>query len=84
MLDDVPAFDYLYAHKEEIEEQLGFQPNWTMSGDKNPNLRRVEVLISISADNEDSYIQAIKLTIMRALQFKTVIPRYVTKPLFDF
>ena len=84
MLDDVPAFDYLYAHKEEIEEQLGFQPNWTMSGDKNPDLRRVEVLISISADNEDSYIQAIKLTIMRALQFKTVIPRYVTKPLFDF
>ena len=84
MLDNISAFEFLYSHKEEIETQLGFEPNWTMSGDKNPNLRRVEVLISISADDEESYLQAIKLTIMRALQFKSVIPKYLTEPLFDF
>lgn len=84
MLDNVPAFEALFANKAEIEDKLGFEPNWTTSGDKNPNLRRIEVLISLSVDNEDSYIQAIKLTIIRALQFKSVIPRYLTESLFDF
>lgn len=84
MLDNVPAFEFLFSHKDEIEKQLGFEPNWTTSGDKNPNLRRIEVLISISVDDEDTYLQAIRLTIMRAIQFKNVIPKYLSEPLFDF
>ena len=84
MLDNVSTFDTLLAQKDTIEEQLGFIPNWTTSGDKNPNLRRIEVLISLTADDEESYLQAIRLAIIRANQFKSVIPQYLTESLFDF
>ena len=84
MLDNVPAFDFLYSHKEEIEGELGFHPNWTMSGVKKPNLRRVEILTPFVADDKESYLGAIKLTIMRAKQFVNVIPKYLEESLFDF
>lgn len=84
LLDDISTFDYLYENKAEIEERLGFTPNWTIGGEKNPNVRRVDVLISITADDEDSYLNAIRLAIIRAVQFKKVIPSYLSEPLFDY
>lgn len=84
LLDDISAFDLLHENKEEIEERLGFTPNWTIGGEKNPDVRRVDVLISITADDEDSYLNAIRLAIIRAIQFKNVIPSYLSEPLFDY
>ena len=84
MLDDIAAFDFLHENQADIEERLGFTPNWTIGGDKNPNVRRVDILISITADDEESYLQAIRLAIIRAVQFKNVIPSYLSEPLFDY
>lgn len=84
LLDDISTFDFLHENKAEIEERLGFTPNWTIGGAKNPNVRRVDVLISIIADNEESYLNAIQLAIIRAKQFINVIPSYLTAPLFDY
>ena len=84
MLDNVPAFEALYSHKDTIELELGFVPNWTMSGEKNSDLRRVEVLIAINPDDEDGYLQAIRLAILRAVSFKNVVQKYLTESLFDY
>ena len=84
MLDNVPAFDFLYSNKEKVEDELGFRLSWTMSGVKKPNLRRVEILTPIIANDEESYLEAIRLTIVRAKRFINVIPKYLEDSLFDF
>ena len=84
MNDNVSAFEYMFAHKEEIEKHLGFQPMWTQSGEKNINTRRIEKQISIIPYSPSSYLRVIKQTIEYIKRFKEVIPLYSCESLFDF
>lgn len=82
--DDIKAFEYMLAHKKEIEERLGFQPTWTMCGEKNINTRRIEKQISMIPYSPSNYSKVIKQAIEYIKRFKEVIPLYSYESLFDF
>ena len=84
MRDDIPAFEQIYTHKDEIENLLGFHPRWTQRGETNPNTRRIEVHIPFIPHDIYSYASAIDRTIEYIQQFKRVIPLYSPKRLFDW
>ena len=81
--DNVPTFEYMYSQKDEIEKLLGFQPKWTIGGERNPNTRRIEIHIPF-VGNVNSYLKAIQSAILYIKKFKQVIPRYSLERLFDY
>ena len=82
--DNIPAFEYMYARKAQIEEKLGFKPIWTLEGEKNPNTRRIEIRMGFDPDNFSDFQRMISQSISYIKAFIEVLPNYSIYELFDF
>jgi len=81
--NDVRLFDYLYSMKEQIEEALGFKPQWILSGKRNPNTRRVINIFPVVIGDSDDYDRVIDKMLPYVAQYKRVFEKYIPN-LCDF
>ena len=84
MLDNIPAFEQMYSHKEEIEDSVGAQLDWVMSGDKQASVRRIEIDIPFVKNDAYSYAEAAKKAIDYVTKMREVFPKYSPECLFDY
>lgn len=84
MLDDIPAFEQMYSHMDEIEDFVGIPLDWITSGTKRSSVRRIKVNIPFVKDDVYSYLDAITKAISYACKMKEIFPKYSNEKLFDF
>ena len=77
--NDIETFNYLHLHKEKIESELGFKPQWIYSGVKNPNTRRIINTFPIVIGNPLDYERVIEKIIPYVIQYKKVFEKYIPK-----
>lgn len=75
--DDVKLFNHLFSNKEIIENKLEFKPQWIMSGEKNPNTRRIISTFPITIGNPLDYEHVIEKIIPTIIQYKKVFEKYI-------
>ena len=81
--NDVRLFDYLYFKKDQIEEELGFKPQWILNGKKNHNTRRIINEFPVNIGDEDDYDRVIDEVLPYIAQYKMVFEKYIPN-LFDY
>lgn len=81
--NDVRLFDYVYSHKEQIEQELGFSPEWILCGTKNPNTRRAISKFPVKIGDLDDYDRVIDEILPYVMQYKKVFQKYIPN-LFEF
>lgn len=81
--NDVRLFDYVYSRKEQIEEELGFKPQWILGGTRNPNTRRVISTFPVRIGYSDDYDRVIDKILPYIVQYKKVFGKYIPN-LCDF
>ena len=74
--NDVPLYNYLYSHKDEIEEKLGFKPIWNDKCNK-AHTRRIEYTIPITSNDSEEYERIAETALPILYKFKTVFERYI-------
>lgn len=75
--DDVELFNSLLFNKEIIESELGFNPQWILYGEKNPNTRRVISTFSVLIGNPLDYDRVIDRIIPYVIHYKKVFEKYI-------
>lgn len=75
--NDVELFNYLHFNREKIEQELGFEPKWIYSGEKNPNTRRVISTFPVIIGNPLDYERVIDKIIPYIIQYKKVFEKYI-------
>ncbi len=75
--DDIELSNYLLFNKERIESELGFKPQWILSGEKNPNTRRVINTFPVTIGESSDYERVIEKIIPYVIQYKKVFERYI-------
>lgn len=83
MLDNIPSYEYMCLHKEEIEDLLGFNLKWVTEGEKNPNVRRIVLHIPFIVGDDNSYRDTINIAIEHINKLIEVIPQYSPENIFD-
>ena len=81
--NDVRLFDYLHSKRTQIEEELGFKPEWIFSGSKNPNTRRIINEFPVKIGDPDDYDRVIDKMLPYIMQYKKVFEKYIPN-LCDF
>ena len=84
MLDNIPAFEQMYSHKEEIEASIGARLDWVMSGDKQASVRRIKIDIPFVKNDVYSYAEAAKKAIYYVTKMREIFPKYSPECLFDY
>ena len=84
MRNNIPAFNEMYANKENIEELVGFPLEWVTAGQKKDYVRRIKIDVPFSKDNIESYRDAIKKVIVCVKKMKEVFPKFSSDQLFDY
>ena len=81
--NDIGLFNYLYSKKDQLENELGFKPEWILCGRKNPNTRRIITKFPIIIGDPNNYKHVIEKVIPYVVRYKTVFAKYIPS-LFDF
>lgn len=81
--NDVRLFNYIYSKKEQIESELGFKPEWILSGTRNPNTRRVIKTFPVRIGDTESYECVIEKMLPCIVKYISVFKKYVPN-LFDY
>ena len=81
--DDLDLFNYLYSNKAQIEEELGFKPQWVLGGSRNANTRRVISTFPVMVGNSSDYERVIDQVLPCIVQYKKVFEKYIPN-LCDF
>ena len=81
--DDLYLFQRLLWHREAIEEELGFKPEWVLAGKQNPNTRRVINEFPIELGNDVDYDRVIDEILPYVAKYKKVFEKYIPN-LCDF
>ena len=80
--NDIPLYNYLYSHKEEIEAELGFKPIWNDKCTKS-HTRRIEYNIPFTPYNSEEYERVAETALPIICAFKKVFEKYIPS-LCDF
>ena len=73
-------FDNAYAHKEEIEKELGYQLNWYRLDQKKASAIYAQIP-GFSPDNSDNYVELMNAAIDTTLALKkTIVPYFKLNP----
>ena len=75
--NNVELFNHLYMNREEIEQKLGFKPQWIYFGEKNPNTRRVISTFPVVVGNPLDYQCVVDKIIPYVIQYKKVFEKYI-------
>lgn len=81
--NDVRLFNYVYARREQIEQELGFKPQWILGGTRNPNTRRAISTFPVTIGDRNDYARVIDDILPYLLQYKRVFEKYIPN-LCDF
>lgn len=81
--NDVRLFNYVYSHKECIEEELEFAPQWILESPRNPNTRRAISTFPVIIGDTNDYERVIDEILPYIMQYKRVFEKYIPN-LCDF
>ena len=75
--NDIRIFDYIYSHKEQIEKELEFAPQWILEGTRNPNTRRVISTFPVRIGDPNDYERVIDKILPYIVRYKKVFEKYI-------
>ena len=76
LLDDEYLFAKLLEMKEEIEETLGFAPEW-VHGEKGENTYRIKTELRFTPNNHDDYYRVIEKSLPIVMKYVETFRPYI-------